>query len=357
MPKWLIKPIVYLVMVIFGVGVVLIGIFLVANSINGGSNPANPGGNYPTLDATQMTEYTPSYQANDVNNFVATIMPTPRAFITEPEVNSMNLALQDKHQFLAADSLTGASFQAMNVSWYCTRLKFLAWDLPASDIGAAKLIEGEWDMATNLSDITFSVEKGSQAAPVSGNDSNGAPTIETKYNGILVVTISSFSTTGPTILRGNQHVFGVGKPLTGYQILLGPGELITGVNVISENEKLVTNMAEELVNYETIVPDGSDANLMKMYSDFQSSFTTPGDKHIYKTLLTALEPMAEKYGFAGIESIRVVMPSAPLTIYGWLDKTGTPLIPADYPSKFAGSTCPTPKPTQADINQLFDTGK
>ncbi len=358
MPPWFGKILLWLgLFVLLGAGIFAGSIIVSDKFGSGGSSPLNPGP-YPTLDATKIAQYTPTFGAGDIDNLVATIMPTPRAFLTEPEVQAMNAALQGKQKLLATDNLYASSFQTIAVSQYCRKLKIFNWGLPGSDIGAAKLIEGKWQMGVSLSDIVFTMEKGSLAAPVTGNDNAGAPTIETKYNGILVITISRFGIDGPTLLRGNEYLFNVGKPIPGYDLWQIPRTIITGKSLIDDAHVEVANMVEKLVKYETIAPNSSDANLQAMYKDFNASFTQTGDKHIYDTIMAIFAPMAEKYGYAGIESVRLVMPSAPLTIYGWMDMDGQPLISQDYPTKFADSTCiSSPKPSIAEAEKLLNESK
>ena len=146
--------------------------------------------------------------------------------------------------------------------------------------------------------------------------------------------------------------------MIGYEIFMSPRTLVTGKDLILEKRMMVANMAERLVKYETIAPNSSGENLLNMYNQFQQSLTQPsgtsGVHHVYDSLITIFTPMAQQYKYAGIESVRLVMPPAPSSIYSWLDMTGTPLIPSDYPSAFANSTCPSAKPNAADIQTMID---
>lgn len=314
--------------------------------INLGSSKAEP-----TLNIPGVVAFTPEYQADDVTNLIATAMPTPRVMLTEPEIQAMNKALEDKHRFQATNLLIGATYEAINTSWYCTDIKLGEISLPGSNIGTAKMIEGKWEMGVYLDDIVFTVEKGTKSEPVY-HDNNGQPVIETKYNGVLVVDIRKFGIDGPTILRGNEWFGLIGKPIPGYELWLIPRDIITGSSLLSEKRLLVTNMANELVKFETIVPNGSDETLRGMYDVFEESFSLPGDGHIYNTFMTIFEPLAKENGFAGLEGIRVIMPKVPSTIYAWDDLNGLPLIPESYPESFADSTCPKPLPSVEDIQTL-----
>ena len=354
-PKWVSK-VFGSVLLIGAIGLVLfVGFTMMASLVNDNNEDTRPGP-YPTLDVTRVAEFTPTWGPGDVDNLVATVMPTPRAFITLPDVEAMNAALVGKQSLLAVDYIFASEFRRINVSWYCSDLKLGDWSLPGSNIGAAKLIEGQWRMGVSLSNINFTMEQGSPADPIYGNDGAG-PTIETKYNGILVVDIRSFGIDGPTYYQGNEWIFSVGEPIPGYQLWLISRTIFTGQDLIEEKRVYVTNMAERLVKLETIVPNGSDENLMAMYDTFVASFSEPGEGHLYDTLLAIFEPMAREHGYAGIESIRLIMPPAPNSIYGWMGLNGMPLIPTDYPAVFSDSTCPSPQPSPADIEALENGGE
>ncbi len=343
------------IIVLLLVIVVIVGGFLyLKNNPNLFSTPSLPSlGSQPTLDITKVYQFTPTFGPQDVDHLVATVMPTPRAVLTEPEVAAMNEALKDKNRLLGTDYVVGSQYSAMGVSWYCTDIKLGEWSLPGSNIGVAKLIEGTWGMEASLSEVSFTMEKGSTTTPVYHKaDANGNPYIETKYNGVLVVTIESFGIDGPTYLEGNEWVFSVGKPIPGYELWLIPRQIITGQSLLEEKRVEVVNMAERRVKLETIAPNGSNDILLGLYDQFKSSFTKEGDKYIYNTLVTLLEPLARENGYAGIEAVRLIIPDAPKTIYGWMDMNGMPLIPSDYPSVFADSTCPQAQPSPADIERF-----
>ena len=358
-PKWLRKLLAYVVLILLAIAAffVVSGYF---TSLRTGQ--VAPYSNVPTLDATKIAEFTPSYQPNDVVNMVATAMPTPRVFLTEPELDSMNSALAGKQRFFTSNALTGAEFQKLGVSWYCSPAGSLLFQNLGTDIGAAKVVEEKWTMQVNLSDITFTVEKGSLSSPVNGQDAAG-PTIETKYNGILVIDIKKFGIDGPTVLRGNDYYFAVGNPLTATltELYYLPRALFLNDNLMEKARQNDINMADALVKLETIVPDASDVNLRQMYATFKTSFsepspanTAPNETHIYDTFVTIFDAVAKQYGFAGIEGVRLIMPPVPATIYDWPAMTNSMLIPREFPGYYANSTCPHQKPTQADIQKLLD---
>jgi len=347
MPKWVQKVLFILFIILALVGVVLYFESKLPSLTL--PEPVKPG---PTLDATKIAEFTPTWGPDDVDNLVATAIPTPYAKLTVPEVEAMNKALQDKKILLATDYLYAAEYKALGVSWYCDKIALGKIDLPFSNIGGAKLVEGKWSMGVSLSDITFTMEEGSTTTP-KYHDGDGAPYNETKYNGVLVITIDKFGVDGPVYLSNNEWLFSVGDPIPGYELWLIPRQIITGVSLVEEKRLYVLNMAQKRVKMETIAPDGSNEILLAMYDKFESSFSEPGAGHIYDTAIAIFEPMAKENGYASIESVKVVMPEPPRSIYGWTDMSGMQLIPFSYPSLFEDSTCPQPKPSAADIDWMM----
>lgn len=315
------------------------------------TNQQSPVSSEPSsIDVTAVARYTPTWGPGDVKNLVATAVPTPYARKTVPEIAAMNQALANKKSLLATDILIGSQYKAINVEQYCTNLKLGNIDMGSSTIGAAVLRELQWDMGVSLGDLTFTMEEGSSTIPVyHAADENGNPYTETQSYGILVITVNDFGINGPTILSGNEQVFSTGDSIELYKLWLIPRELLTGQDLIGEKSVMVTNMAMELVNLETLTPHGSDVNLKGLYREFANSFSTSGEGHIYDTLIAIFDPMAKEHGFAGIEKVVLKMPPMSTTIYGWQDYGDMPLIPTDYPAKFADNVCPNePAPEVLD---------
>jgi|GEM_PF-4638965 hypothetical protein len=346
MPKWVQK--VLFVLLVIGALIGLLYYLEYTKSLDK-SLPISSEG---SLSATAIAQFTPTWGPDDIDNLVATAIPTPYAKLTIPEVEAMNKALQDKKILLATDYLYGAEYKALGVSWYCDKISLGKIDLPFSNIGGAKLVEGKWSMGVSLSDITFTMEEGSKTTPVY-YDGDGAPYTEQKYNGVLVITINKIGVDGPVYLSNNEWLFSVGDPIPGYELWLIPRQIITGVSLVEEKRLYVLNMAQKRVKLETIAPDGSNEILLAMYDKFESSFSEPGQGHIYDTAIAIFEPMAKEKGYASIESVKVVMPEPPRSIYGWTDMNGMQFIPFSYPSLFEDSTCPQPKPSAADIDWMM----
>lgn len=330
-----IKNVLTIILILVIVAGLVYGFFYLTNR----PKPTSQG--TPSIDISAVVQYTPTWGPGDVKNLVATAVPTPYARKTVPEIAAMNKALADKKTLISTDILVGSQFKAINIEQYCTNIKLGSIDMGSSTIGSAVLRELQWDMGVSLGDLTFTMEEGTSTVPVyHAADENGNPYTETQSYGVLVITASDFGINGPTILSGNEQVFSSGDPLGLYKLWLIPRELITGQDLIGEKSVMVTNMAMELVNLETLVPNGSDENLKGLYREFVNSFSTSGEGHIYDTLIAIFDPMAKEHGFAGIEKVVFKLPPQPLTIYGWQDYGDMPLVPTDYPAKFADNLCP-----------------
>lgn len=353
MPKflWKVIGVVVLILILF-LGVVYVSSLFPTSGTNSSNWENN---SQPTYNATAGAEFTPDGGQNDIVEFVATAYPVTNHSITEAAKDAMNHDLADKPISLTEDDLTGSSLTLSGVSWYCFDIS----PLPNSVFGAAEAFEGRWSMVASLSGLTYTAEQGSLAPEVCTLDANGYDTnCVAKYNAKVTVTISQISVDGPVVLVGNNVPFNYrnDRAMATYSLILWINTMITGNDLIAQYTMDAIGIVQDQVKLETIAPGASNEKLMGLYNDFVASFSTPGTNgvtHTYDSLVRLLTPVAQAHDFAGIESITLVIPPASTNIYGWNDLLGEPLIPSDYPARYADSKCPSATPTEADIDLLF----
>lgn len=355
MPKFLWKVLgVGVILLLLFLGVVYVGSLLPPVGTPPGSSGINP--SQPTYNATAGAEFTPDGRQDDVTTYNATAIPVTNHSVTLTDLEGMRNDLSQKDIPLTSDDLTGSSITLMGASWFCYDIA----PLPNSVFGAAEDFEGRWEMNTSLSDLTFDFAQGSLAPEVCTPDANGRDTnCVAQYYGKLTVTISDFYIDGPVVLVGNQVPFRIGndRAMAIYRAILTLDTLLTGNDRVETFVFQAMGIVQDQVKLETIAPYASNEKLLQLYRDFVTSYTEPtgsdGVVHTYDSLVRIFTAEAQAHGFAGIESITLIMPTASADIYGWKDQAGDPLIPLDYPTRYADSKCPSATPSEADMQLLF----
>lgn len=349
MTKWINRAIVLVILVI----VIIAGAALALENYHPANHSPNPLEQaQATVNTTAVAAFTPSMVPGDVATVVIKAKPTPYISWTKADASAFEKALAGKSIFSASDQVIGATFSTLASAQVCYNLKLFNLGLPYSDIGSLNTIEGKYFLATNLSDISFKVDRGNVVS-TGHDDGINAPFIENRYRALVTVTIGKVGVIGPEITRENERMMVIEdqKPIALYRSWQFLRILTTGRDIITEHYTRAANEAADLVKVKALTPSGDDANLKRMYADFQASFSTPGDHHIYNGLIDWMTDKAKANGYQDIQAIRFIFPNAPLDASGWTYlANGVSVYPLGYMRKFADSTC-TGDPSAEIINQ------
>lgn len=389
MPTWFAKTIFYLILIGLLITGVIVGLSYLQIHSDMASQPTT--GPVPTVNATALTQYTPTPGFSVPQNATAVYLAKPTPYVEWTPYDAQLFANSLRKAAIASTkNLTIASqISAPGAGWVCAQIhsQVFIWDIKGSNYCRINLTWTDWQTVFNPEDMIIKVEEGDHVR-IPAKDENGNDYIKEMALAKVTIEIPEFGLNSPGVRFDQRYDFyqDVGK---GWNLVIDIKNLLTNVDLRQQVNQLTAD-APNLALADSLAPLQSDGTRSSVYTDqlysaFVTSLTQPGSQHVYNTLLdtaklvagfrcpevTTPSPNSSKcidHNFAGLQSLTVIVPSKPNTPCDYVyyeDEASRPasglsrVLPARYCTytwQVTGITtqAKTNVATQIDLSNLTD---
>lgn len=341
-PKWVWNLFGILLIICVILGLVFVGYAVITlKSGNGLLTPnTNPA---PTVDATRIAQYTPTPGPSSAQMATAVVLakPTPYVEWTPGDAQMLINGLRDKAIVSEQDINIGAQLSSPGEGHICLDLKTL-FDIKVDSYCKISLTWTEWSLAYKPQDLQVKVENGQVETDPSKMpmSADGTHREQRAYAKVTII-VKDIGIVGPTT-RFDQS-FNFYKDVNAvWKLGMDLKQIIFGDDLRNKANELTADSTNLALadSFAPLMPSGyrSSEYADKLYSAFVDNLTTPGQGHIYNRLLDYATLVANDRranndaGYAGLESLTVMVPAKPGTVcdYTYAEDMTTQVLPRKY---------------------------
>lgn len=342
MPNWVWKIITLIIAICFILTLGFVGytILTVKSDNESTTNPPQPA---PTVNSTAIAQYTPTPGPSSAQMATAVVLakPTPYVAWSPADGKILIAGLRDKAIVSEQDINIASQLSSPGEAHICVDLNTV-FDIKVDEYCKISLTWTEWALAYKPQDIQVKVENGAVETDTSKMELSADGThYEQKPYAKVTIIIDSVGIVGPTTRFDQSYDF--------YQDIGGVWNLAIDLKKIFLGDDLRNQINEatqdtgDLALADSFAPLEDNGFRSSEYSDqlyaaFVASLTTPGQGHIYNRLLdyatlVANDRTANKdAGFAGLESLTVIVPAKPASPcdYVYAEDMESLVLPRQY---------------------------
>lgn len=353
-PKFVVSIFKYLIISIIIAALIFGGLELI-NLKNGGAilNPNTTPA--PTVDVTKIAEYTPTPGPSSAQmaTAVALAKPTPYVAWSPADADKFIAAMRDKAIISMQDINVGAELSSPGEGHVCIDLKTI-FDIKLDTYCKVSLTWTEWYLSYKPQEMVIKVEPGKMETDTSKMplSADGSHYIARPYAKVTI-TIPSIGLLSPGTRFDQSYNFYQDVNAV-WKLTMDLKQILTGDDLRNKANELTAD-STNLALADSFAPLLSDQSRSaeysdQLYADFVTNLTTPGAGHIYNRLLDYAQLIANDHstpctteatkdqnavcdaGFAGLESLTVIVPNKPATpcSYVYAEDMTTLVLPGKY---------------------------
>jgi len=341
-------------MAVFALGVVGLAVIQANQVIDDNRPPSHEDGTpMPSVNTTALAQYTPVPGVDTAQGAtaVAVAFPTPYTDRHQSDAVVYINALRDVTLANAENLTIGAQISAPGAGWACIQLGtdyFGLFYVEGDVYCRISLTWTEWQMAFDPDSIEIFVEEGNLVQVLSEDGTHYDEYAQAK----VTIFVNEIGINGP-ITRFDQR-FDFYEDVSNYQkLVIDLKEIFLDIDLRERANELTADAPDLAVadSFAPLMPDGSRSsqNTDLLYQAFKESLTTPGEGHVYNTLLELATYIAgyrcpvgvtpepgqlpcEDHDYMGLESLTVVIPNRPLLVcdYNYAEDMSTNVLPSEY---------------------------
>jgi len=345
MPKWFIKAVFYMLIV----GLIITGMLSLLTYLQLEQRPDYPMGQ-ATIDTTALAELTltPGYSVAQNATAVFVAKPTPYTQWEPADAEIFINIMRPKAYTETRNLLISSELGSPGAGWVCIQIAtdvFGVYQITGDTYCRISLVWTDWQLVVNPEDFEIQVEEGSHVQ-IPMVDADGNDYFEERALAQVTIVIDEVGLNSPGI-RFDQR-FDFYKDLSGgWNLILDLRQLLFGEDLRQEANELTSDAPDLALadSFAPLMPDGSRSELYsdQLYQAFVDSLTTPGEQHVYNSLLDTAQLVAGyrcpaqdetcvDHNYAGLESLTVVIPAKPGSPcdYVYADDMQTQVLPQEY---------------------------
>ncbi len=351
MPKWFIKIVFFLILGLLLFAGITVGLTYFQVQQQPQARSTGPA---PTVDATALAKYTPTPGHSVPQNATAVYIakPTPYVEWTPADAKAFIDAMRPKAYTQTKNLLISSELGAPGAGWQCVQIR--------TDILGLYTIEGDtfcrisltwtdWQLVINPEDFEIQVEEG-RHVQIPSIDKNGNDYFDERALAKVTVTIKQIGLNSPGT-RFDQRFDFYKDVSNAWNLVIDLKAVIQGTDLREKANELTADAPDLALadSFAPLMPDGSRSGEYadRLYETFVESLTTPGEQHVYNSLLdtavliagyrcpevpTSGQEDCVDHNFAGLESLTIVVPPQPGTPCDWVyaDDMKTQVLPDQY---------------------------
>ena len=314
------------------------------------NQPHLPSGPAPTVNTTALARYTPTPGHSSAQNATAVVLakPTPYVEWTPADAQVFIAAMRPKAYTETRNLLISSELGAPGAGWVCVQVQsdiLGLYTIMGDTFCRISLTWTDWQILVNPEDFEVKVEEG-QHVQIPAVDASGNDYFQELALAKVTITIKEIGLNSPGTRFDQRYDFY--KDLKGgWNLVIDLKQIFFGDNLREQANELTADAPDLALadSFAPLMPDGSRSSIYsdQLYQTFVDSLTTPGEQHVYNSLMDTAQLVAGfrcpaqdttcvDHNYAGLESLTVVVPAKPGSPcdYVYADDMSTKVLPQQY---------------------------
>lgn len=351
MPKWFAKAIFYLIVL----GLILVSVVIALGFLQVKTHPVTPE-SQATVNATAIARFTPTPGFSSAQNATAVYLAKPTPYIewTPGDAQVFINAMRDKAYTQTKNLVIAAELGAPGAGWQCIQIGtdiLGVYTIMGDTYCRISLTWTDWQLVINPEQYQIQVEEG-RHVQIPAVDAQGNNYFQERALAKVTITVKEVGLNSPGT-RFDQR-FDFYKDLNGaWNLSMDLKKIFFGDDLRQQANELTSDAPDLALadSFAPLMPDGSRSATYsdRLYQTFVDSLTTPGQQHVYNSLMDLATLVAgyrcpavatpspdgttcKDHNFAGLESLTVIVPAKPNSPcdYVYADDMVTQVLPQEY---------------------------